>query len=320
MRPLQFMPNERLWPTVKKLAHRSRGTRIAVSAYIGSGASKMLPLRRGDVLLCALSLRNCRAGNVYPSELRRLLKKGVKVFAQADLHAKVYLFGGTGVVGSANMSGNSERVLDEAAILVRGALVREIREWVKQRLGDPVQMGFLEECERVFRAPRFGAGVPQRGKKSGHRSPREGSVWLVKTSPTEFPEAEAATVQAGDKVARRRLGRPRANDLDTIRWPHATRIQPGDTLINLHSNGRKVRVLPHGKVVHRKVVPARQGSATYLYFEVPARFRTLGFATFADECKQRGYKPPRVSGARLVQNRLASFVLRSVTSPERLRR
>src|SRR4051812_20385958 len=93
MQPPQFVASADLWPSVKKLAGLCRGPRTIVSAYLGSAASRILPLRRGDVLLCALSLGNCRAGNVYPSEIRALLRRGVKVYAQANLHAKVYVFG-----------------------------------------------------------------------------------------------------------------------------------------------------------------------------------------------------------------------------------
>ena len=48
----QFISADDLWPTLKKLSRQSSGVRIAVSAYIGAGASKMLPLRRVDILLC----------------------------------------------------------------------------------------------------------------------------------------------------------------------------------------------------------------------------------------------------------------------------
>jgi phosphatidylserine/phosphatidylglycerophosphate/cardiolipin synthase-like enzyme len=214
-----FLSSAELWPTLKGLARGSREQRVAVTAYLGTGASKMLPLRDGDVLLCALSLANSRAGNVNPAEIRALMNRGVKVYSQADLHAKVYLLGDCAVVCSANMSAHSEQRLDEAGAVIRGRAVHEIRRWVNQRLGSPVQPLFLIKCEKVYRPPRFDGAAPTKRGENSQNARDLDRLWLVQTDATEdYPEEELKAATAGVIAAQKRLERPRLDEIDSVRW------------------------------------------------------------------------------------------------------
>jgi hypothetical protein len=308
---------------LKSLARASKGQRMAASAYLGSGASKLLPLRRGDILLCALSLANCRAGNVNPSEIRLLMEKKVKVYAQADLHAKVYLFGDAGIVCSANMSSNSVQRLDEAGIVVRGRIVVEIRRWFLQRLGEPVQPLFLDECEKVYRPPRFAGGIPQGQKKGrGHRDADDlDRVWIVQAEGSVYPESEASAMKAGGNTARRVLEHPRLNDVYTVRWDKddlfARVAIRGDTLVEVQTSSSGTEVLPHGKILHRRAVPTRRGGlAHYFYFEVPRKFRKLTAKAFRRSCEKAGSDVLLNREVRLVRDRMEKLVVRTVTSPD----
>jgi hypothetical protein len=316
----QFIAGDEIWPSLRSRAVSSSGRRIAVTAYLGAGASEMLPLRKDDILLCALSLSNCRAGTVYPSEIRLLMNNGVKVYTDADLHAKLYIFGEFAFVCSANMSRRSEHVLVEAGVWVHGVVVREIQEWVEKRLGDPVRPFFLDECEREFRPNVFGGegagGTKERGQDA---PPREGQVWLLKTESSVVPEKERRAAELGETDAQQKLDRPSDDVVRTIRWPGAARMVPGDTILQLASEQEGVRVYPHGKLLHKKVIVNSRRSATYLYIELPRQFRTMGIVAFYDECERAGYKLPTVSGARLVNGRAAALVLKQAASPDKLR-
>jgi phosphatidylserine/phosphatidylglycerophosphate/cardiolipin synthase-like enzyme len=50
-----------------------------------------------------------QAGQTCPASLSSMLKRGVQVFSREGLHAKVFVFGTTAYIGSANVSGNSEK-------------------------------------------------------------------------------------------------------------------------------------------------------------------------------------------------------------------
>lgn len=73
-------------------------------AFWGAGAADRLGLTQGREarVVCNLSM-----GGTNPSEIRNLLKRGVKVLQHATLHAKIGIVGkGLSFVGSSNMSAN----------------------------------------------------------------------------------------------------------------------------------------------------------------------------------------------------------------------
>jgi hypothetical protein len=70
----------------------------------------------GDVLVVDASRRAIASGQTDAPLLRELDSRGVAVYSREGLHAKVLLLGAYSVIGSANMSGSSD-VLIEAAVI-----------------------------------------------------------------------------------------------------------------------------------------------------------------------------------------------------------
>ncbi len=60
---LRFLDRYDLWDTLRSLAGRVKGPRYVAAPYLGSGGSALLPLNRGDVLICALTEQNSRNGS-----------------------------------------------------------------------------------------------------------------------------------------------------------------------------------------------------------------------------------------------------------------
>jgi hypothetical protein len=320
----RFLDTQALWPTLVQTARAASERRYVATAYLGAGASSLLPLRRGDILLCALTPANARAGNMYPSEVRALLRKGVRVFVQDDLHAKIYLMGRAAIVCSANLSRHSRSVLDEAGVLLRGReSVAEVRAWFERRLGQPVQPEWLSLCERAFRPPR-GGGARRQPHQHGKRDTGQ-KVWIVPTEDTEFPAEERAAAEQGAVHARRQLERPRLNEVEKIRWTARNRFlneaAQGDLIIQVHDDGQRVRVYPHGKLLHVKHVRRRGArEVTYVYVENPRRHRMLSFAVFNKACAAVDFRPKSKGAPQLVRDRVVAQELLLRTSPERLRR
>src|SRR5271165_3110661 len=77
---LQFLGNDDIWRELRAISrHRKCPLYVAVP-YLGNAGGKLLYLKRGDVLIVALTLANSRNGSVCPSEIGRLQAKGVRVF------------------------------------------------------------------------------------------------------------------------------------------------------------------------------------------------------------------------------------------------
>jgi hypothetical protein len=87
-----------------------RGAWVAV-AYFGKGAARLLRLRKGSQLVVDASENAVKSGLTCPDDLIALLKRGVRIFSIANLHAKVYVFGNAALIGSANASQHSARTL-----------------------------------------------------------------------------------------------------------------------------------------------------------------------------------------------------------------
>jgi len=99
----RFLFNDSLWKEVRSRVHRAKTVRAAV-AYVSTGASSIIPLRRGHTLLVDMSLPTVRQGATDPREILRLLRRGVEVFSRGSLHAKFFVTDGVVIAGSANLS------------------------------------------------------------------------------------------------------------------------------------------------------------------------------------------------------------------------
>ena len=89
--------------TVIDIFGNSKGRRVAITAYVGSGSQAYLRRPRGIELVCWP-----QAGGTNPDAIRKLIKLGVKVSFARSLHMKVYWTEDKGaVVTSANLSKNA---------------------------------------------------------------------------------------------------------------------------------------------------------------------------------------------------------------------
>ena len=189
-----------VWAQISRAARRCHSPSHVAVAFIGSGASGMLPLKKGSRLVVDASKRTVKAGLTNPYELERYYKKGVKIYSHKDLHAKVFVFGDLAFVGSANVSKNSKDVLTEAVLRSK---VRSIVHSAKKFVEDIglVEIGREEiiDLQSVYVAPRNVRGISSRRKKS------KGLRILHLDEPENVPEDIAEEVDAGEKRARSML-------------------------------------------------------------------------------------------------------------------
>lgn len=176
---IKFLSDD-IWSTIKTLAEKSKKTKIAV-AYFGNRAANKLKLKRGDTLILAISLRNVKAGQINPYEVEKLYKKGVDIYNVENLHSKIFHFGNKVIVGSANISENSEERLIETGVLTNDSkVVDAASKFIEDHSIEKVEQDYLEVCKKNYKAPKF-FGAKNK-KATGNRLTKKLSkVWVLST-------------------------------------------------------------------------------------------------------------------------------------------
>jgi phosphatidylserine/phosphatidylglycerophosphate/cardiolipin synthase-like enzyme len=151
----RFLFNEALWDELGARIPKAKAVRAGV-AYLGTGASALLPLRKGDKLVVDLSLRAVRSGTTDPREIQKFLRRGVEVFSRGSLHAKFFIIDKTTIAGSSNISKNAKDSLDEAAVLTDDpATTRRALATFEQLCTEPVRKDYLQKCLKEYRPTGF---------------------------------------------------------------------------------------------------------------------------------------------------------------------
>ena len=128
-------PWERITKRVKAAKGRAKPAErrvLAAIAYVGVAAPRLLPLKRGDILVCDAEPWRVRAGSTSAHALETFFNRGVRIYSHRELHAKVVVLHRRAFVGSSNASTNSRDNLDEATLETTDtAAVRDARNFVE---------------------------------------------------------------------------------------------------------------------------------------------------------------------------------------------
>lgn len=116
--PNKFHGQHSVWPIIKNQIRRVRKTQqiFAAIAYIGKDASTLMPLRKGDILVCNASDVAIKLGSTSAKALEIFNNRGVQIFNESRLHGKVVVFSKRAFIGSANVSIRSRDLLYEAVV------------------------------------------------------------------------------------------------------------------------------------------------------------------------------------------------------------
>uniref|UniRef100_UPI0039EE95D8 hypothetical protein n=1 Tax=Bordetella sputigena TaxID=1416810 RepID=UPI0039EE95D8 len=115
---------ENIWSAAAKV---KRGATIVVSAYV---TDDPLHLSVGDTLYCDASDQIVKSGTTKVETLVMLHKRGVSIVSVPRLHAKVVRTGGHAVIGSSNMTKNSEQLTEVTLLTSDGSIVAQVDEIV----------------------------------------------------------------------------------------------------------------------------------------------------------------------------------------------
>lgn len=234
-----------VWAKVRS-EMKGRSRRYAAVSYIGRQGAELLPLRRGDHLVCDGSDAVLKSGGTSPAALRELVNRGVHVWSVGGLHAKVLANDSVAVIGSANASTHSnERLLEAVAILPTKASATRVAAFVTALASRPDAVvcdeTWLVEAEKAYRPPKSGVGGRPRVGVAGVLPERVGRIFIVEVDAYTMSE-EAARVAAKSTRAARVESKPqRGLRLQTFGAPAGCRS--GDLLIWADGSDDEVCVL-----------------------------------------------------------------------------
>jgi hypothetical protein len=255
-----------IWDRLTALAKKSKKSHVAV-AYINSGSRRLLPLKRGSVLVVDLSARAVKSGSTNPSEVLKFVNAGVEVHTQENLHAKVFVFPRRVVIGSSNVSKNSQKNLIEAALESTDTdAVKAARGFVLSLTGDRIGPDYCKEMAKHYRPPKGPAGKTS--------CPTKSPIWVVPLTDWKSNDTETEQANIGRAVATKRL---KSNLFtldeflsDDIRFKN---LSQGNRVLQIFEAGRDLLIKCPGKVLYKKSFMNTDGKDACVFLELPSNKR-----------------------------------------------
>jgi PLD-like domain len=257
-----------LWKQITKAACSRPNTAFVAVPYFSKSGHGLLPLREGSRLVVNASVAAVTSGQTSPQALLALQRKGVRIYSNANLHAKVYVFGTTAFIGSANASSSSESNLIEAVVRTGDrATVAAAREFVRGLCDIPLGPKELESLAKKYKDPRGGKG--KRGAGRARANNRQRPVWIAQVSEDELEVDANEALEAGLKSAKK-LKSKRAYVVEGFWCSRKTSYEPGDTLVEVFAQADgKIVVSPPGRILRVQRDGRRRDGLTFVYFERP---------------------------------------------------
>lgn len=273
-----------VWSRLTALARQHKHSLVAVP-YFGSGAADLLPLRSGSQLVVKFDREAVQCGQVNPREIVRLIGRGVEVHACANLHAKVFVFGRTAIVGSANVSTSSANSLIEACVEIRSpAFAAACKRFIESLKGDRVGLEFAKKLIPLYRLPKI-EGRHRRQTKKGRRVvPRHSDLWLVPLISMDWNDGDYEQEEEGWSRAEKAMTNPRKSEIETFVWwgpGFLDKVKRGErVLMNTKMDKRKILVSPPGRVLDIRRYRVKKRRKAIVYVEVPKGMRRRDLASF----------------------------------------
>jgi len=265
-----------VWKRLKEVCADSRRAADVAVAYFGRGAADLLPLPEGSRLLVDASEEAVKSGQTHPDDLAAMVRRGVRVYSVANLHAKVFVFGGTALVGSANASRRSADTLIEAVVATTDReAVMTARQFVRKLCLAELGPEELSRLQSMYRPPKITgirSGSPRSSKpKVKPEFPR---MMLAQLEPRERPKGSESAEKSGRAVAKKHQERPRKYVLEDFWWSGQCPYKPGDIVVKVmrEAKGRRM-VSPPGKVVYMRRWHGKTKACDFVYLELPRRKR-----------------------------------------------
>lgn len=271
------MPTELLcggvWGRITKAVKAAKRPCQVAVAYFGEGGSRQLPLCKGSRLVVNASEGMVKRGETCPADLIELQSRGVRIFSEPTLHAKVFVIGKAAFIGSANVSKNSANVWREAVVRTTDpSTVKASRAFVESFRYMELGPESLEKLKGIYHRPT-NVGVPHvkrraPRKKSGQTMPR---LFLVQLKDVDYSEEEQGRSDQGRLAVRKYRKHPRVWKQEEFRWIGKNPFKRDDRIIQIHTdeNGKALVAVP--AIVYGIDPPKKMKgkSVSFVYLERP---------------------------------------------------
>jgi len=259
-----------VWQEITNAAKNTRSKSIVAVAYFGQGGARMLPLKKGSLLLVDASEKAVKSGQTCPVELLKLYKKGVHIFSLANLHSKVFVIGNNLYIGSANVSAYSANILNEAVYKTSDRKsVKKAKEYVmsfcKVELGEEQ----LKRLQKKYNPPKF-FGEDKLGLiKKRHIDKDETSFLIYHLESGKRKESEMKHYYKGNAEAMKKMENKSRHNLDNFNWDGSLTAKNGDIILQVVREGNGLYVSPPGRLIYIKKWKIN-GKNNYICFvEIP---------------------------------------------------
>ena len=231
---MQHLLCDDVWDRLRQLSKKSKRRSIAV-AFLSD--PYLVKLRHGDLLIVDASDGRIKCGETSAKALASILRKRTAIFSLPNLHAKVFVFDDTAIIGSTNVSRNSSLALIEAALVTDDratvsqtlALIESLKEKATK-----VDSQFIARISKIKVQKRKGAGPSQKGwPKVGNLGTRTWIVGIHEIAQDAFPN-ETDLAEEGSELAAFELSN-RNHDVNWLRFTGKR-----SKLINIAAKGDSV--------------------------------------------------------------------------------
>jgi hypothetical protein len=149
------------WSAIQGDLKGKRSPVTAVVSFIGKDADALMPLRKGDRLVCNADDLTIKRGLTNPDALKQFHSKGVEVYSVVGLHAKVISGSDFAWVGSPHAS-NSGYL--EATVRLGPTAAKRVRSWANEMSQQEPQLTGpdISRLQRLPRPARSWAARPPR--------------------------------------------------------------------------------------------------------------------------------------------------------------
>ncbi len=260
------------WESITAAAqHRKQRSWVAV-AFFGKSGPDLLPLTAGSHLVVNASESAVSQGLTHPGALMEMINNGVFVYSVDNLHAKVFVFGKTAFVGSANATENSAEVLMEAVVRTTDpGAVGDARDFIASLCQVELGPAELDRLQKLYRPPKFPGGKRSRSHSRDRRQhPELRRLRIAHLEWGDAPEGSEQTEQEGLDESKGKMVHPRRHELTDFHWHGRCPFQERDQVIQLttESSG-EILVSPPATVLGTRKWSNGRASCTFVYLESP---------------------------------------------------
>lgn len=216
------------------------------------------------------------------------MKRGVRVFSRASLHAKFLVSDRMLIASSANASTNSKEILDEAGIVTTDpASVQRAISFFDRLCTERVGREYLKKCISEYRPPTFTPAI-ECGRPRTKRSGRvvEAKLWFVGgLVPLNLSEKTRESVERVERRYKKRLTRSDETEVTWIRFRRRPgflqHVRIGDWIVDCSKTGHRRFVGPPMQMLGLDEWVSERGTRyTMMMLETPTEGEGMSLRDF----------------------------------------